>query len=247
MQQNGLQIRLIEKRKEKFMKLRSIMIAMVASLTLVAAASARAGMKKDVKKTVFIKTEKFKNVAVAGSFSIHYIQGKTTSVKVRGRQKDLDLIKVENKGETLSFSFKKSKNNNWFSSSFHVDDIDVYITSPNIRKISIAGSGEFEAKGHVDTDEMTIKVSGSGEVDLKNLICNKITIDIAGSGEVDIDRITTAEARMNIAGSGSIDMENANIGYAKSEIAGSGTIELNGNIKSHNEKVAGSGEVKINR
>ena len=172
-------------------------------------------------------------------------------MKVKGYEKYLKNVKITSDGKTLSIGIHKS----WKNLSYFYDDIEVYVTSPNIRGISIAGSGEFTSNNKIDTDRMFISVAGSGEVDIKDIICDKIQGEIAGSGEIDIKRITTQNAELSIAGSGDIDIENAKannmseslLDNVACEIAGSGDIELKGNIKHHTQEVAGSGSVNINQ
>jgi len=200
------------------------------------------GSGKEV--TVNVKAADFQNVSIAGSFSVYFVQGNTTSVKLRGREKDINLTEVKSKGGTLYIGAKKSNELKWFSQN-KVGDVDIYVTSPNLRNIEIKGSGDFIANGKIDTDEMKINIAGSGDTKIKDLICNNISVKIAGSGDVEIDKITTAEASLSIAGSGDIEMDNASIGHAESNIAGSGSIKLKGNVKSHHEKIAGSGSVEV--
>lgn len=196
--------------------------------------------------TVNVKAADFQNVCIAGSYSVYFVQGETTSVKLRGREKDISLTDVRSNGGTLHIGAKK--NNDWkLFSQNNAGDVDVYVTSPNLRDIEIKGSGDLIADGKIDTDEMKIRIAGSGNTKIKELICNNISVKIAGSGDVEINKITTAEASLSIAGSGDIEMDNANIGHVESSIAGSGTIELKGNIKSHHEKIAGSGSVEVNK
>ena len=222
---------------------KKIIITFIALLTLCSCAIERDNKRTGKETTMAVNVKDFTELEIAGSFNVYFTQGNTTSVKVKGYEKYLKNVKITSDGKTLSIGIHKS----WKNLSYFYDDIEVYVTSPNIRGISIAGSGEFTSNNKIDTDRMFISVAGSGEVDIKDIICDKIQGEIAGSGEIDIKRITTQNAELSIAGSGDIDIENAVIDNVACEIAGSGDIELKGNIKHHTQEVAGSGSVNINQ
>lgn len=187
----------------------------------------------------------FTDVAVSGCFDVHFMQGDKTSVQVKGKEKDVENTEITSNDGTLRIRMKSGQKNFFSFSSLTSGGIDVYITSPNLRGVKVAGSGDFTAKGRTDTDKMDIRISGSGDVELQDLICDDTSIKISGSGGVKINRINTANATMGISGSGSVFMENVKIGHAESKISGSGSIVLKGDVKSHKEKVSGSGSIKI--
>lgn len=222
---------------------KKIIITFIALLTLCSCAIERDNKRTGKETTMAVNVKDFTELEIAGSFNVYFTQGNTTSVKVKGYEKYLKNVKITSDGKTLSIGIHKS----WKNLSYFYDDIEVYVTSPNIRGISIAGSGEFTSNNKIDTDRMFISVAGSGEVDIKDIICDKIQGEIAGSGDINIKRITTANAELSVAGSGDIDIENAVIDNVACEIAGSGDIELKGNIKHHTQEVAGSGSVNINQ
>ena len=222
---------------------KKIIITFIALLTLCSCAIERDNKRTGKETTMAVNVKDFTELEIAGSFNVYFTQGNTTSVKVKGYEKYLKNVKITSDGKTLSIGIHKS----WKNLSYFYDDIEVYVTSPNIRGISIAGSGEFTYNNKIDTDRMFISVAGSGEVDIKDIICDKIQGEIAGSGDINIKRITTANAELSVAGSGDIDIENAVIDNVACEIAGSGDIELKGNIKHHTQEVAGSGSVNINQ
>lgn len=229
------------------MKIATIILVLAASMMSTACVSEKMEKDRGPEKTVNVNTADFNQISIAGSFSVHFTQDNTTSIKMHGKEKDLEKTEIKTDGDKLYIGKKSKKNMNIFLfGNTYFGDVDIYITSPNLRSVEIAGSGDFTSKEKIDTDNMKISVAGSGDVEMKDLICNSISADIAGSGSIEIKKISTANAKLSIAGSGDIKMDNANIGNAESDIAGSGSIMLKGNIKSHHEDIAGSGSVKVN-
>lgn len=222
---------------------KKIIITFIALLTLCSCAIERDNKRTGKKTTKTIVVNDFTEIQIAGGFNVYFTQANNTSVKIRGHEKALKNVNIVSDGKTLTIGTKKS----WKFLSFYDSDIDVYVTSPNLRSVSIAGSGEFKSSTKIDTDRMYISVAGNGEVDIQDIICDNLKGEIAGSGEIDIKRITTPNAELSIAGSGDIDIENAVIDNVACEIAGSGNIELKGNIRHHTQEIAGSGSVNINQ
>ena len=174
---------------------KKIIITFIALLTLCSCAIERDNKRTGKETTMAVNVKDFTELEIAGSFNVYFTQGNTTSVKVKGYEKYLKNVKITSDGKTLSIGIHKS----WKNLSYFYDDIEVYVTSPNIRGISIAGSGEFTSNNKIDTDRMFISVAGSGEVDIKDIICDKIQGEIAGSGDINIKRITTANAELSVA------------------------------------------------
>ena len=193
---------------------------------------------KRVMETVSVKP--FEKISVAGSFDVHYVQGETTSVKVEGSVKYLRQTVVANDGQTLRI---KTKRGVWRS----MEDVNVYITSPDLTHVSMAGSGEFDAEGMVDTDNLTLELAGSGEIDFKQLVCDNLNIQVAGSGDVDVESVDVNKADMQIAGSGDIKVHFVRADFVSAQVAGSGDIRLSGKAKQVDKKVAGSGDIDTSR
>lgn len=190
-----------------------------------------------------IRTAPFNAVSMLGGVDVHYVQDSVRSVKVVAPIGEMKRFTVYTEDSMLII---KPKDNGWRFFRSVSNDIDVYVTSPDLIGVNIAGSGDFEAKGHVDTDNMELGISGSGEIKFGSLICNSVSAHIAGSGSMELKKLTTGNARLEIAGSGDIDCDDVNIYSLKSSIAGSGSIEVNGKIKTHTEDVGGSGSVTVN-
>ena len=152
----------------------------------------------------------------------------------------------------------------FFTSS---DDVDIYITSPDLTQLEIKGSGDFKAARRVDTDQLTVSINGSGDIDFKDIICDKLVASINGSGDIEFGFVECVNAEASLRGSGDIDFKRlkadkmqfsvkgsgdigANLndaGNVNCEVFGSGTIKLAGVAKNLNKNIRGSGNVETNR
>ena len=181
----------------------------------------------------------FNSIGVAGNVDVYYVQGTRNFVKFEGPESALKNYGVEVRGEKLHIAPKDN------SLIFSDDDQDVkiYVSSTDLVEVGIAGSGEFYANNHVDTDHMRLKIAGSGDIYMNDLICDDVDCDIAGSGDIKLGQVVTGTAKLTIAGSGDMDVNLQKCGSVVVKIAGSGDVKLRGRTDHSDWKVAGSGTV----
>lgn len=193
-------------------------------------------------------------IKMAGSFDVEIIQAPSVSVKIEGDENILPYVIAEDRD---GFLVIKTKDHINYSASH---DIKVYITTPNLEELILAGSGNITGKSKfTGSDKLVLKIAGSGDIKLDVNTPNvhseiagsgsialmgetkDESIKIAGVGDYDAAGLKAENAKINIAGNGDVKV------FAASElevnIAGSGTVFYKGNpsLKQH---IAGSGEVK---
>jgi hypothetical protein len=137
-------------------------------------------------------------------------------------------------------------------------DLSIHITMPVIDYLSISGSGTIYGENAFDVDEIGLKISGSGSMDLA-LYALKIDAKISGSGEMKLSGATdnaefsvsgsgeyhafdllANKVEVNISGSGDADVYASE--YLDVEITGSGDVYYKGN-PSLDVRITGSGSV----
>ena len=199
------------------------------------------GNNEDLQKRVSenVNVKPFEQIAIAGSYHVYYTQDEKISVRVEGRLGDLKRMIVTSDGTTLKIKTKSLRKDLKSILGKNMKEVNVYISSPDLVQVSLAGSGEFEANGNVDTDKMEVKLAGSGDIDFHQLVCDDIEVKLAGSGDVEVKSIDVNNAKISIAGSGDVNMNFVRADYVEARIAGSGDIKLSGKAKKVDHKVAG--------
>lgn len=137
----------------------------------------------------------------------------------------------------------------------------IYVFSPEISLVDITGGVIVESKDKITSQDLKLAVSGSGQIRMTNLDCNKLTISLlTGSGDVFV-KGKTVEAKYSVIGGGEIRADelfasnagcslkgNGNIGcnvdkLLKASIWGVGNIYYKGNAEVKSS-IIGSGNVK---
>ena len=181
----------------------------------------------------------FDAVDVAGPFNVIFEQGESHSVRVEGTAEQLGKMTIYVKDSELVIDQRKNESGDVFKG------LQVFVTSPMVDGLAIAGSGTITAPNALNVNDMRLEIAGSGDITLGTVQANEARSEIAGSGNIEVASLTCKKANNEIAGSGDITLNNLNVDHVKSEIAGSGNVILRGKVGSHDEEIAGSGKVNV--
>ncbi len=230
-------------------------LIILTALTLMACASTKnTAMANNEPETTAVQQNKtsvrrvsnFTKITLIGSNDVIYTQGNTTSVKVVGKASDVDNILTTVTQGTLVIKTRAQGGKFGFKFGSLSDDVKVYVTSPDITQIRLQGSGDFKTSKKIDSDNLMVTMVGSGDIDLKNVICDKFTLDMRGSGDVEVDKLCCATANLSIRGSGDIDINEEKVTTTNAEIYGSGDMDLHlSQCGTVNCKVFGSGDISL--
>lgn len=178
----------------------------------------------------------FSNIDLSISGNLYYTQGKNFEVNIEASKDDLEIIETTVVNGTLKI---KSKNC-W---TCNLKDVNIYVTSPEINGLKVSGSGSIIAQNNIQTDNMDLKVSGSGKVKLKGLQATSVDASISGSGNIDVSgqgNVRSFDAK--ISGSGSMDAENLQASNVDAKISGSGSCKIHA-VDKMSAKISGSGNI----
>lgn len=184
-----------------------------------------------------IRLEKFTKIQLTGSADVTYTQqaGKQ-KVEVYTSDNIVDLVDIHVDGGTLCIGFKKNVNVSY-------DKLEIRLCSEELDAIALTGSGDVLLKNGVETDELKLSITGSGDIDGSNIRCDNLDIQVSGSGDVKLQEIVAAKTAVSIAGSGDITLK-GRTDKAKYSIAGSGDIIAVGLVaRQVSAAIAGSGDI----
>lgn len=182
----------------------------------------------------------FSQIQSLGHADIQFAQGATNSVRIVGPKSDADNIVLEKNGDALVIKYKGS--GKWFNNDG--DDVTVYITSTDITAVNLSGSGSFRATSDIDTDRFRVTIKGSGDVTLRNVVCDDATLETRGSGDIAATGIDTRSARVTCIGSGDIAIKSIKADNADFLVRGSGDIStVLRNATTTNMTIYGSGDI----
>jgi len=171
---------------------------------------------------------------------LHLTQGNVQRVEINAKSATLKDVITEVNGRQLVIRFASR---NLLSRTFDPGKIEMYITIPEVSGLSVSGSGDIIGEGEIKALITDFSVSGSGNITLDRLNCDRIKSVVSGSGDIILNGDKKAsEFTGVISGSGNIkasglEAENVDITISGS---GNGSVRSNGHIK---VKIVGSGNL----
>lgn len=185
----------------------------------------------------------FDAISVAGSMNVELIQGDKYSVVVKGADSNtFDKLIIYVEYNTLNIETKKELLG--LIDGSYVMGVKVYVTTPEIKKISHAGAGTLVANKPIDAEQLSLSIAGSGDVAFNDqLSCADLNVDIAGTSDVTFKHLKAGKLRTSIAGTGSAVYKDMDVDNAISSMAGTGKIVLQGKVAKHSESMVGTGSI----
>ncbi|MBL7865665.1 MAG: DUF2807 domain-containing protein [Cyclobacteriaceae bacterium] len=171
--------------------------------------------------------------------TLYLKQGSPAKVELEGPSDVLREIETEVDGDKLIIG-KEHRWSNWGWNDR--DKITVYVTMPDIKGLSVSGSGNLVAREKITTGDLDLNVSGSGSLTLEFSANGNVEADVSGSGDVDI-KGTCNNFDSDVSGSGKVIIAGTIQGMADFGVSGSGKISASGTAKEVKAGISGSGRV----
>lgn len=182
-----------------------------------------------------INTQEYDAIEAKGSMTVILKQGEEGAIQVIAEEKAQEYVEIDSDGTTLSISLKK----NLYKIS--KKGVKVIVPFTDIKKVALKGSGDIKADDNIETSDLQVTLSGSGDI---NLTVQAINVDssLNGSGDINLSGITT-NLDVSMTGSGDFDALELSTENTEAKLSGSGDIEVNA-TKSLNAVVRGSGDIQ---
>lgn len=187
--------------------------------------------------TESISTDNFNIINLEMEADIIFKQGPNTSLEIEAPQDLIPHIKTSVFQNKLTIGIK----NNFCY--FNKKTVKIYIESPEIEAIDIEGNGDFKVENKINTQHLSIDISGSGNFYIDSLAAETLSCSISGSGDIyAAGTDTLAEQKIKISGSGDINLINIPAQNTDISISGSGNCKVY-TINELDIKISGSGDV----
>ena len=218
------------------------LILTLALLVSVSTVSAQNWGSKKARGNGSIVTEdrsidEFSKLKVSGSFRVVLTSDRTKELSIKTDENLMDYIITEVKDGSLVI---KMKNNYYLKPSNH-KAIAVEVPLYSLREIALSGSGSIRSEELIKTDQLEMKMSGSGKI-IVGVAADDVEAILSGSGRIELNG-SSANFEAVLSGSGSIKAKELETEEGEFTVSGSGRIEAN--VSDELEaRVSGSGSVR---
>jgi hypothetical protein len=189
-----------------------------------------------------VKTENrtatnFSELDISIPGEIEFRQDNSYKVEITAQQNILDIIEADVNGNELEVKYE---NDVWVKTH---DRIHVVITAPDLAALRLRGSGTVSTVGNLQTNDLRLSISGSGDINIPNLDANTLRAEVSGSGDIHVGAGSVESETLKISGSGSINLLNVMSKSANTTTTGSGEMRVNVSERL-DARITGSGSVR---
>lgn len=188
----------------------------------------------------------FEKIEILGSPTVYYTQADSFSVSVKGPKSIVEDIITEVDGSTLKIR-NRGKIGIFNFTVVDDDETAVYVTSPDLTRVQLNGSGDFISNGRIDTDRAIFVLRGSGDIDVEDIICDECEVELVGAGDFDINRLEAKDVSVSLIGSGDVEVNLCNVENTSIALKGSGDIKtaFQNACRKVDCELDGSGDIKL--
>lgn len=164
--------------------------------------------------------------------TVYLTQGDERSVTISAQANIIDEIDFRVRNRELVIDNDRCLRN--------YDPVEIYITTPDIRELKIAGSGSIISENELVVDDLQLSISGSGDMDL-DILADDVFARISGSGDMHLQGVID-DLNFSVSGSGNLHAFDLETQTADITISGSGNAEVTV-VQSLDVRISGSGDV----
>jgi hypothetical protein len=176
----------------------------------------------------------FTGIETNGSFDVHITKDAVQKVIIKADDNIIPIIETEVENGILEIELDDD------ACLRRANKVDVYISTPSLRKVRLNGSGSVHGEGVFTDDEMNLFVNGSGDMFL-NFDGKNLRSKIEGSGKITLSG-SAENANHDINGSGNIQAKTLETQHVTTRVNGSGRISVNA-VQTLKVNISGSGRV----
>ena len=163
--------------------------------------------------------------------NVYITQDDFFEIVAKGEQNVIDELELDVRNDTWDIEFDNCMKDY---------ELDIYITMPTVEYLAIAGSGEIRGETFINAQDITLRISGSGDMCL-GLESQNVDAKITGSGDMELEGIAE-QFDLKITGSGDVQAFKLISERADVEITGSGDASVHV-LEFLRTKITGSGDV----
>ena len=180
----------------------------------------------------------FDEVALAMSADVVFgAVSDTPTVTVSAPDNRFDYFDFVNEKGSLKLRYKKE------IKAIHNGNVLITLTAPTLRKVAVAGSGDFRTEVPIVVGSFDGAVAGSGDLSLAGLTAGDASFAVAGSGDLRVQNLDANKVSAAVAGSGDMFLA-GKAGKADVSVSGSGDIDIRSlAVDELKTSVAGSGDI----
>ena len=207
--------------------------------------------KHDLGKVITkeVKVTPFQDIAVYGNATVHIVPGDTYKVVIKGKQKLVGSVEVEQSEGGLTINDARNNifpdNELRFGKLTKEDFVaDVYITMPTLHNVYLENNASLSIDKAMTADSVSFGMLGNSSVDIAGLTAKELKIKAQGNMTMGFAHLTVDRMQAEVQGHASVDVNFDMGGDVDIIMQGNGSATLSGVTRNKpNCTMSGNGSV----
>ena len=181
----------------------------------------------------------FRAVASSLPANVYYVQADKQEVRVETTEELAPKVLTTVEDGKLSLKLESGR--------YPKLILRVVVSSPDIEKLSVSGSGNLFHEGVLHASgSLALKVSGSGDMVMGEIDSRDFTVQCSGSGSIRADKLACDDFDGKVSGSGNVRMGSISCDDFETGVSGSGDffVDKLTSTGGASVRVSGSGNVR---
>ncbi|MFO7999842.1 MAG: head GIN domain-containing protein, partial [Marinilabilia sp.] len=162
----------------------------------------------------------FTGVSVSSGVDLVLEQGSPAEIIVEADEADLEDVKTELKGDVLNIE----KEGGMFNLFQNRSSVTVFVTMPEIKKLSASGGADIKSKGEITSDELDVSSSGGADIEI-GIQAQKVVLKSSGGADI-IASGSTEHLETSASGGSDIKARNLKAEFVSASSSGGANIEV---------------------
>ena len=191
--------------------------------------------KHDLGKVITkeVKVTPFQDIAVYGNATVHIVPGDTYKVVIKGKQKLVGSVEVEQSEGGLTINDARNNifpdNELRFGKLTKEDFVaDVYITMPTLHNVYLESNASLSIDKAMTADSVSFGILGNSSVDIAGLTAKELKIKAQGNMTMGFAHLTVDRMQAEVQGNASVDVNFDMGGDVDFIMQGNGSATLSG-------------------
>lgn len=191
--------------------------------------------KHDLGKVITkeVKVTPFQDIAVYGNATVHIVPGDTYKVVIKGKQKLVGSVEVEQSEGGLTINDARNNifpdNELRFGKLTKEDFVaDVYITMPTLHNVYLESNASLSIDKAMTADSVSFGMLGNSSVDIAGLTAKELKIKAQGNMTMGFAHLTVDRMQAEVQGNASVDVNFDMGGDVDFIMQGNGSATLSG-------------------
>ena len=169
----------------------------------------------------------FSAISISGGWNALLTEGDDFLVTIEANQESMENLRIEVKNETL-YVYNEDRKFRFFDMfrSRRNTIRKVYITLPELQKITASGGSDILPQTAFSTQNMKIVLSGGSDLKSLSLDCQSLNCKMSGGSDASIHLVNGENESVKITTSGGSDVSLSGVSAALLEVKASGGSDL---------------------